>query len=349
MRIGIVTIHSMNLGNRLQNYALQEYLKGKGVKVETFQRTIDRRSNIKKLKNNVSSYIKRDKISNFRWFDKKIHWSKDVVTKEYVSEGIGNRYDYIVAGSDQIWNPNFDFNSELDFMVFVPREKRVSYAASFGVSRIEEAFIEPFRKMISEIPHRSVREVRGQEIIKELTGLDSEVMPDPTMLLTKTKWVKAERKPAFNVGEKFFFVYFIGQYDKNVRAYIHERAFSCGAEVVEIVKDRSELDGKIGPAEFLWLIHHSEQAFTDSYHGSVLTLLLQRKYLSVFSRKSKEADMSSRFDTLWDMLGIADKIQKIDQITCIKEDAMIEVDRRQVELIKKADIFLNQAIFKCEE
>lgn len=55
--IGIVTIISNNLGNRLQNYALQEYLVSKGYKVKTIPMTTCNNILIKKLKLSVKYEI----------------------------------------------------------------------------------------------------------------------------------------------------------------------------------------------------------------------------------------------------------------------------------------------------
>lgn len=343
MKVAILTIHSINLGNRLQNYALQEYLKRKKIHVETLQRTVDNRNCFKKIKQTVGCYIKRDKLSCFRWFDRKINWSKDVVSKEHLTAGITDHYDFVVAGSDQIWNPYFDFNSELDFITFVPKEKRVSYAASFGVSQIEQKYAKNYAKLLSGIDHCSVREERGQEIVFELTGKSPDVMPDPTILLTKDNWLRVERHPAFMVSKKFFFVYFIGKYTEETKKKIHIEAEKYGADVVEIIKDRSELDGQIGPAEFLWLVHHSERTFTDSYHGSVFTLLLQRKGLAVFSRQGDTKDMSSRFDTLWDMFGIKEKIEKTADMIYVSAESMTEIEDYQELSISKADSFFKNS------
>ena len=343
MKVAILTIHSINLGNRLQNYALQEYLKSKKIHVETLQRTVDNRNFFKKIKQTVGCYIKHDKLSCFRWFDRKINWSKDIVSNEHLTADIADHYDFVVAGSDQIWNPYFGFNSELEFITFVPKEKRVSYAASFGVSKIEQKYAKNYAKLLSGIDHCSVREECGQEIVLELTGKSPVIMPDPTILLMKNNWLRVERHPAFAVSKKFFFVYFIGEYTEKTKKKIHFEAEKYEANVIEIIKDRSELDGQVGPAEFLWLVHHSERTFTDSYHGSVLTLLIQRKGLVIFPRQGDTKDMSSRFDTLWDIFGIRGKIEKSADNIYVPAEAMKGIEDYQELLISKADNFLKNA------
>lgn len=44
-----------------------------------------------------------------------------------------------------------------------------------------------------------VREDEGAEIIKDLTGRDTPVLIDPTLLLTKEKWLSISKKALNNV------------------------------------------------------------------------------------------------------------------------------------------------------
>ena len=57
-----------------------------------------------------------------------------------------------MAGSDQIWNPYYLFNSHIEFMDFATKSKRISYAASFGVDKIPNNKISTYKKWLEEIP-----------------------------------------------------------------------------------------------------------------------------------------------------------------------------------------------------
>ena len=74
-------------------------------------------------------------------------------------------------------------------MEFAPKEKRIAYAPSFGIPKIPAVYKEKYKKWIMEIPYLSVREESGAKIIKELTGKDVPVLIDPTLMLTKEKWL----------------------------------------------------------------------------------------------------------------------------------------------------------------
>ena len=59
------------------------------------------------------------------------------------------------------------------------------------------------------------------------------------------------------------------------------------------------------PDEFIWLVHHCQLMLTDSFHGSVFSILFGKPFRS-FTRKDNNLDMGSRLDTLFGSLGIDD-------------------------------------------
>lgn len=238
-KIGILTINDYdNYGNRLQNYASQEVLKSLGFSVETVIHKTKKdmkTSSLEKMKNlkglSVSEISKR---FNNKWkkylYNKKV---KDIkpkrlrafkeftdtyisetdyyITAEYIPDDLGNKYDYFVTGSDQVWNPTFTDRrySTIDFLTFAPKEKRISYAASFGVSEIPNEFVEEYTGLISGMNKISVREQAGAEIVKKLTKKNATVLVDPTMMLTKDKWLSISKKPKTKLTRnKYLLTYF---------------------------------------------------------------------------------------------------------------------------------------------
>ena len=272
-KVGILTIVSLNLGNRLQNYALQQVLESKGFNVETILRKKENKKN--KLKMYIRFLLKRDKYSSFFIFNRKIRWSKCVVSKEYTTPDIGKKYDYFVIGSDQIWNPEFKFCSELDYLPMVDKYKKLSYAASFGVSKIPKEREQEIGNLLNGLSHISVREQSGVEIVKQVANKEASLVLDPTMLLDKSEWEKIEKRPAKCATKKYLLMYILGEnkfYDK----------------IKEI-------------AAFVYLIHHAELICTDSFHASVFSILFEKDFIT-FERAN--TDMASRITTLCDTFGL---------------------------------------------
>ena len=212
MKVGIVTItEGENYGNRLQNYATQVTLKNLGCEVETIFNNYGQKKNnfIKKIAKqllflmgdilNINCSVKINNFKRAKRFkdfnDRLIYMSKYELGKGYAPEELKDNYDFFIAGSDQIWNPEFSFNSDIEFLTFAKPGQKIAYSASFGISKLPNSCKENYRKWISDMDYLSVREEVGADIIKELTGRDVEVLVDPTIMLSKDEWLSIAKKP----------------------------------------------------------------------------------------------------------------------------------------------------------
>lgn len=320
-KIGVLTItNGQNYGNRLQNYAVQAVLERMGVKVETIlntTNTFDTRTlnyQLKLLIKRITGYtlepldLRRYKFDKFT--DKFIHLSRYKVAADKMPEGLADAYDMFVSGSDQVWNPNYGFNSYIDFMTFADRDKRVSYAASFGVSEIPSNLEEQYTEWIAGLNHISVREATGAEIVKHLTGREATVLIDPTMMLDAEDWEKLEKKPKeIEENQKYILVYFLADHEKDKDKYISSIAAQTNYQVVPLYSDYDEVQKEKGvesfsydPSEFLWLVHHAQIVFTDSFHSCVFSMLYKTPF-RVFQRQEK-MNMNSRLDNLLGIFGM---------------------------------------------
>ena len=324
MKIAIMTIQSINYGNRLQNYALQTVLDGIGHHSESLLRRPGvaagtPKQRLRAVKREVGLALKHrcDRRGAFAGFDKEfISFSGKVVSKDFVSAGVGDSYDCFVIGSDQVWNSDFDFTSEAEYLPMVPADKKVSYAASFGVSEITENR-ERTAELLSGIRSISIRERAGADIVRDLTGRKAAVVLDPTLLLGPDDWKRVSKKPAkVDCSSPFVFKYVLGN-DVNERR-IGQMAQDRDLVIVDVMDPSLA----IGPSEFVWLIAHSELVCTDSFHASVFALL-HHKPLAIFERDSSDADMSSRFDTLCGAFGLVGHRSSED---CFCDDAVFGTD-----------------------
>lgn len=327
-KIGILTITDyVNYGNRLQNYASQELLKSLGFEVESIVNvpiqeietglafTISRIKNALKLspitlitkviekykvRKNLPKYIagQKAKEKSFREFSEKyMHETNFIVSRNNIPVDLGDRYDYVVVGSDQIWNPNIRYGSPVDFLTFVPKNKRIALAPSFGVSSIPEKYVTRYAEWISEMTYLSVREQAGANIIKKLTGKDAEVHVDPTLMLTKEQWLSIAQIGKEKPVEKYLLTYFIGAVSKNRKQFLKELAAKNNLKIVQMASldDIKRYDAS--PGEFIDYINSSSIVCTDSFHAVIFSMQLEKPFV-VLDREGKSAIMSSRIDTL---------------------------------------------------
>ena len=311
MKVGIFTIiDKNNYGNRLQNYAVQQFLKPIGLSTNTFKNFSYTNSkkflllrkikwNIKKLRNKDN--INKKRLDSFEKFDAYINFNQKVLNPflKY------NNYDFILCGSDQVWNPNFGRLRDVDLLCFTKPEKRIAFAASFGVDDIPNKMKKNVGKALKSFKAISVREDAGKKIVEELTGrTDVEVLIDPTMLLTADEWDKVSKKPTMLKNDKYILNYFLGNLSDERRNEINRVAKENNCEVINIL-DKESPFYECGPSEFLYLEKNAFLICTDSFHSSVFGILYNTPFL-VFERTS----MNSRLDTLLSKFKLEDRRYK---------------------------------------
>ncbi|ENZ7231830.1 polysaccharide pyruvyl transferase family protein [Enterococcus faecium] len=316
MKIGINTIVDYyNYGNRLQNYALQQVLTDMGHEVKTIKNYYQRKNytsyskfnkvifKIKKenfVANIKNRGINRKRKQKFIDFTKKNIYETEYLINENTSDkdlkNIGNNFDVFIIGSDQVWNYSFQRFSELDFITYSTKPK-ISYAASFGVSTIEEKFKELYRSGLIGIDYISVREKEGNKIIRDLIGENVPVVLDPTMLLSVDKWRKLTQTSKLNIQYNYVVTYFLGELTPEYLTYIKNYAQKEDLKVIHLGNRKDKELWMIDPADFINLIYNSRGVFTDSFHACVFSIIFE-KYFEVFERQSNMLSMNSRINTL---------------------------------------------------
>ena len=319
MKVGIVTITELeNFGNRLQNYALQETLKSLGAEVETIPNYITYRHRKRKswqlkklfigLKNRSRSQISEIiKIKRFEKFDRKhFTFSKYYSEINYIPKDLESAYDYFVAGSDQIWNPIFPFNLDFNFLKFCDKSKRVAYSGSFGVEQIPEKYEKQITDYINGFPDISVREFSGQNIVRDLTGKEARVLFDPTLLLDRCSWQALSRKPKWlDEDKKYILVYYLGKKEaltKILESVNQSHPDLASYEIIDIHDQKLVKQYTITPDEFVWLIDHAGLMITDSFHGTVFSILMETPF--IHSLREGGVNMNSRIFSLFKELSL---------------------------------------------
>lgn len=370
MKVGIVTLFGDNYGNKLQNYAMQVLLAHIGCDTETIR--IDYGENyyhkkgkfddLKKLnpiyinsalrarKNNrvkvPEALIKKRAEAFQKFIDEYINVSDiriDARFSDYDSRL--EEFDYFVTGSDQVWNRT----KEPYFLTFAPEEKRVAVSPSFGISKLPEYVKKEYRNWISQIPCLSVREKSGAAIIKELTGKTAEVLPDPTLCVDKDVWENIEKQPKFYGGEKFVFTYFLGNESEVYRKRAAEYARSVDAKIINLNYPVDSEFYTANPSEFLWLIHHAEAVFTDSFHGTVFSIIYNTPFV-VFDRIDNAMKaMGGRLETLLQLTEFEgrkyseDLMEQIFNIDFTRSNEIIKYEQsRMID-------YLNRSIIKAQK
>lgn len=262
------------------------------------------------LRNNISI---RDK--KFEEFEKNFHLSKAYEKMSDICEE-GN-YTDILVGSDQLWLP---VNIVADYYTlnFVPENvNKVSFATSFGVSQIPEKYKQQYVAFLKRIENLSVREDSGVKLVKDLTGREASLVCDPTLLFNKEEWMSIQKEERL-IQDKYIFCYFLGK-TVEYRKFAERIKEKTGYKIVslnhldEYVKysdqfaDEAPFD--VGPSEFLNLVRNAEFVCTDSFHGTVFSLIHHKKFF-VFRRYPNQSKVStnSRLDSLLKIVDLKDRL-----------------------------------------
>lgn len=222
-------------------------------------------------------------------------------------------YSAVLVGSDQLWRPE-GYSTGFYNLLFVPDDiPKIAYATSFGVSQIPDNKKQIAKRFLNRIEHISVRELRASEIVKELTGRTVPTVVDPTLLFTGEEW-KGLIPPKTVVGEKYIFCYLLGT-NPTHRQWVKELKEKTGYKIVTIphldVFVESDIEFgdlqlfDVGPAEFVNLIRNAEYVCTDSFHGTVFSILNHKKFVTFnrFSDRSKNS-RNSRIESLLSQTGL---------------------------------------------
>lgn len=332
-RVGILTINdNTNYGNRLQNYAVQTVIEKYGFEVETITNKTHYgeglREKLKKYNYNpkiVFDKVKKkiiyrkyrrvidSKIKNCTEFnDRYMKLSKYEIKKENIPNNLANEYDYFVIGSDQVWNPNADRVSNIDFATFSPKEKNISFSASFGVNEIPEQYLKLYEEGLNNIDKLSVREFKGKEIIEEISGRkDAKVLVDPTLVLTAKEWENMIKKPSQEVPDKYVLTYFLGKTSKKREKFIKNVAKKYGLEIINLGSLKDEKYYDMDPSEFVYLFKNANLIFTDSFHGCVFSIIFEKAFYAL-NREDHQKSMNSRINTLFEKLELNNTLEELD-------------------------------------
>jgi hypothetical protein len=336
MKIGIVTLpFNWNYGGILQTYALQLALKDLGH--EPF--TINRDTVLTSFKLKVLLIIRR---SILRIIGKKVivrPWPTKTEEKiirqhtdKFISEYIATthllksetdfanlekyKFEAFICGSDQVWRPKYSPVLENHFLGFLDKKstvKRIAYAASFGVDNWE--FSEKQTVSCSELAGLfnaiSVREDSGINLCEKYLKVKAEQVLDPTMLITKEKYVglvEKEKLVPFS-GKLFNYVLDItpekSKFIENVAERLGLVAFSSTAKSFRDL-GKKRLKECIFPPVTQWIrgFMDAEFVITDSFHGTVFSIIFNKNFISI----GNATRGMTRFTSLLKTFGLEERL-----------------------------------------
>lgn len=351
MKVGIITYHdTANYGAAFQAIATFRYISSLGYDAEVINYTNTYREGsydivgrvvylmragkfVAALKNAVAGgmIISRNKRFS-RFYSNNMRVSK----QKYIGDSITSfnlNYDAYVAGSDQIWNFANNGGDPNYALSFVENDSiKISYASSFGMSTIVPEMRADFGDALKKITYPSVREETGADIFRTLTGVKPTVVLDPVFLLDRQEWEGVAKNGSATNGAVVTYlsdVKYLREF-KNVAGDLLENKkilqFGSDISINEIFNINSKFVASLGPEEFLAHIAVASTVITSSFHGVVLSIIFERKFV-VFLSGNNGRD--SRIVDLLYSLGLEKRI--FDSNT-VRDVICEEIDYQSVKI-----------------
>lgn len=319
-KIAIVTLYdNINIGNKLQNYALQEILSNYAKEVVTLTYSEARKITpligwkgriVLKLSFPKGVAIEKraiiERYKRFKEFSTKyLNTSEERKFKDY-DITFNDDFDFFVCGSDQVWHNFSNSADEINyfFLSFVEEKKRICFAPSFGFDIIPENFKSYYLKGFAGFKTLSCREKKGCKMINELTGREVILLPDPTLCINKEEWSKIELEPQYKIPKRFILVYFLGEKSEEIINQIQKYIEKYDLPLIDIFNKNELKYYTTRPDEFLYLVRRAEFILTNSFHGCIFSIINNKKF-GLFNRIDNDGiKMNSRFDTLFNELDV---------------------------------------------
>lgn len=255
-------------------------------------------------------------------------------------------YSAIFVGSDQVWRP-FGFYSKYWNLMFVNENiPKFSYSSSYGVSKIPKIQKAGTKQYLERLDMISVREKKAKDIVDSISNKKAIVVADPTMLLSCEEWLDFAAQSTKELPqEPYIFCYFLGSRPE-IRREAERLSKALGLKIVimrhmdeyvpadEEIGDYAPYD--INARDFVKLLSNAAYICTDSFHGTVFSILTHRKFIT-FYRVNPKANNSthSRIDNLLEKFGLLNRkyngnmLSIQDEINYDKVDNIIKKYRQE--------------------
>lgn len=336
-RIGIVTLYhnNNNYGGQLQAYAMQTLFstadsEARLISFETpAEKYIVKRirdlgpgrfvtSALRKIlfrefvKRNPRGRQYRRRLERFRDFGNAMR-STELYSEDTIQSS-NELFDVFVCGSDQVWNPGW-WNDIL-LLRFADKPK-YAYAASIGREALGEADAKRLKEAVRDFQTVSVREEQAAAFLRDLLQRDVPLALDPTLLISRGEWSRLADKPWYE--GRYALLYMLGN-DWSMKREIYARCQSLGIPLIEIALEKDLYYSAqmkyadlfvcdAGPAQWLGWIRNADYVFTDSFHGTVFSVLFEKEFWCFTGgRENDGKNCNSRIYSFLSLAGLSGRL-----------------------------------------
>ncbi|WP_025761930.1 polysaccharide pyruvyl transferase family protein [Dyadobacter tibetensis] len=296
MKIVILTFHyANNYGALLQCYALSEVLKLKGHTVNLLN--LNKPPKKTSLRNRIRFAIYHYRLNKFR----KEYLPKP--TRKYINYSELKAdlpvADCFIVGSDQVWNPQITGDNCLEyfFSFLQDSQKRIAYAASFGLSSwTSTQFDDDIKTFLGKFDSVGIREDSGVEIAKEIFGIRSKQVLDPTLLLDNY-----DNLTGPTTTKSSLITYKFAK-DDDWFSFVRAVSVQLNLDPIALNENKPQKDVKISPftsvEEWVRKIREASFVITDSFHCMVFAIIFNKPFVVLPAHPERIGRMLSLLKSL---------------------------------------------------
>lgn len=330
MKIALITYHSAdNYGATLQAYATYKILEDLGNDVEIIDLRIDQPNPVFKK---IILFKKHLQFDSFR----KKHFRN--ITQRYLDLSDLRKNppvaDVYIVGSDQVWNTDISGKlAEAYFLDFGDRNiKRIAYASSFGKGEwkpTNDISTEKIKILLKRFDAIGVREKSGVELCASVFNIEATQVLDPVLLHNNYEELTGE----------------IASFRNNILLYkivndprFYNKAQEIGTKLslplrsVGSIRRLKNIECSYPEKLSAWIesIASSSYILTDSFHGTVLSLLYKKNFIVYVG----DPKLVTRIKSLLCLVGLEDRICSYsDDIEKISDLLQTKIDYKKVSAI----------------
>lgn len=368
--IALVSFHNEpNYGTMLQAYALAEVIKNLGYRAEYID-YVNRNKEfflIRYLKSIIKFFYRPKGNSEFSFFYNKefrdtlqafenfhSHYIPVSPMTYYRNTIVDSQSNYksFIVGSDQTWSEFMNRKEgSIMFLDFVSdSNKKHSYAPSIGTIGFSETYLKVLIQKLSSFSSISCRERENCELLsKELKKEVSWVL-DPTLLLTSKEW-SSITAPEMIEGD-YVLAYILGEKQSTID-FAEKLATNFDLPLYFIVTRPMYLQKKnaisgIGPSQFISLIRSAKYVVTDSFHGSMFSIINNVNFYSFGKRTETNGSENdnARISCFLKEIGIPERFQSDNDARIMPDIQYKVVNERLTELREKSIQYLTEILKK---
>ena len=224
-----------------------------------------------------------------------------VVAPAFNNENLAKLNDFtdiFLLGSDQVLTTNsLKGFGKLFLMDFALNNKRrIAYSASCGGDNLnfDNGLLNVAKNNLKKFDYVSVREYSAVDLLRNKLGIESQVMIDPIFFTQAEEYIKLSKQSNLKEEGGYLFAYILdptndkkkciekvaSELSLKIKVGLDGRKFTHNGNFEKMDMKENTLP-ELNEFEWLYYLCNSSYIITDSFHGSVMAIILNKPFIMI--------------------------------------------------------------------